>query len=158
MKDLTKVIECYSCGLFIQKSENINTLQVCPRCESKLETKQEFSIDSLFYAISSLMLFVILSLYPLITLNLNGKELEANILKTVYILFEQDFFVVSFLVFFTIILAPLFNSIVIMLVFLQIKQNIQIFKKPLLYDAYHFFKEWGFMEVFIISLIVFSSS
>lgn len=154
MKDLTKVAECYSCGLFVEKSEDKRFKQICPRCESKLETKQDFSIDSLFYAISSLMLFLILSLYPIISLSLNGQELNANILKTVYILFEQDFYLVSFLVLFTIILAPIFNSIVIILVFLQLKLNIDIFKKSFLYDAYHFFKEWGFIEVFIISLIV----
>ena len=154
MKDLTKIVECYSCGLFVQKSDETNISQICPRCESKIETKKDFSIDSLFYAISSLLLFLILSLYPILSLNLNEQELNANILRTVYILIEQDFYVVSFLVLFTIILAPLFNSIVIILIFLQLKLNIKIFKKSLLYDSYHFFKEWGFIEVFIISLIV----
>ena len=154
MKDLTKVAECYSCGLFVEKIDETNISQICPRCESKIETKKDFSIDSLFYAISSLLLFLILSLYPILSLNLNEQELNANILKTVYILFEQDFYVVSFLILFTIILAPLFNSIVIILIFLQLKLNIKIFKKSLLYDSYHFFKEWGFIEVFIISLIV----
>jgi paraquat-inducible protein A len=154
MKDLTKIVECYSCGLFVEKIDETNISQICPRCESKIETKKDFSIDSLFYAISSLLLFLILSLYPILSLNLNEQELNANILKTVYILFEQDFYVVSFLILFTIILAPLFNSIVIILIFLQLKLNIKIFKKSLLYDSYHFFKEWGFIEVFIISLIV----
>ena len=154
MKDLTKIFECYSCGLFVEKIDETNISQICPRCESKIETKKDFSIDSLFYAISSLLLFLILSLYPILSLNLNEQELNANILKTVYILFEQDFYVVSFLILFTIILAPLFNSIVIILIFLQLKLNIKIFKKSLLYDSYHFFKEWGFIEVFIISLIV----
>lgn len=96
MIDLTKIVECYSCGLFVKKGDNLNVSQICPRCGNKLETKQNFSIDSLFYAISSLMLFFVLSLYPLISLTLNEQQLDANILKTVYILFEQDFYVVSF--------------------------------------------------------------
>ena len=154
MIDLIKIVECYSCGLFVKKGDNLNVSQICPRCGNKLETKQNFSIDSLFYAISSLMLFFVLSLYPLISLTLNEQQLDANILKTFYILFEQDFYVVSFLVLFTIILAPLFNSIIIILIFVQLKFKVEIFKKSLLYDSYHFFKEWGFMEVFIISLIV----
>lgn len=153
MRDLTNIIECYSCGLFIKRSSDI-TKELCPRCDSKIEIKREFKIESLVFAISSLMLFFILCLYPLISLDLSGQELDANILKTVYILFEQDFFIVSFLVLFTIILAPVLNSIVIILVYFQINFKKEIFKKPFLYDAYHFFKEWGFMEVFIISLIV----
>lgn len=47
MKDLTKIVECYSCGLFVQKSDETNISQICPRCESKIETKKDFSIDSL---------------------------------------------------------------------------------------------------------------
>ncbi len=153
MRDLNKIVECYSCGLFVERfDENISL--VCPRCESKLTKKHHFSVDSLFYAVSSLMLFFILSLYPIISLNLNGQKLDANIIKTVYILFEQDFYIVSFLVLFTIILAPLLNSLVVILIFFQIKFKLNIFKKSLLYDSYHFFREWGFIEVFIISLIV----
>ena len=152
MRDLTNIVECFSCGLFIKKNQEKNINQNCPRCNSKIETDKNLSIDSLFYAVSSLMLFFILSFYPLISFNINGQELNANILKTVYILFEQDFYLVSFLVFFTIVMAPIFNSIVIILSFFQIKYK--ILKKSFLYDSYYFFKEWGFMEVFIISLIV----
>lgn len=67
------------------------------------------------------MLFLILSLYPILSLNLNAQSLDANILKTVYVLFEQDFYIVSFLVLFTIILAPVLNSIIIILVFFSSK-------------------------------------
>ena len=154
MKDLTKIVECYICGLFIEKSDNLNVSQICPRCESKLEIKKDFSMNPFFYAISSLMLFLILSLYPILSLSLNEQELNANIFKTVYILFEQDFYIVSFMVFFTIILAPILNSLVIILIFIQLKFDVEIFKKTFLYDAYHFFKEWGFIEVFVISLVV----
>jgi hypothetical protein len=105
MQDLTNIVECYSCGLFVQKSDSSKFTQRCPRCDSKLKEENSHSIDSLFFAISSLMLFLILSLYPILSLNLNAQSLDANILKTVYVLFEQDFYIVSFLVLFTIILA-----------------------------------------------------
>ena len=117
MQDLTNIVECYSCGLFVQKSDSSKFTQRCPRCDSKLKEENSHSIDSLFFAISSLMLFLILSLYPILSLNLNAQSLDANILKTVYVLFEQDFYIVSFLVLFTIILAPVLNSIIIILVF-----------------------------------------
>ena len=90
MQDLTNIVECYSCGLFVQKSDSSKFTQRCPRCDSKLKEENSHSIDSLFFAISSLMLFLILSLYPILSLNLNAQSLDANILKTVYVLFEQD--------------------------------------------------------------------
>ncbi|PRM88024.1 paraquat-inducible protein A, partial [Aliarcobacter cryaerophilus] len=63
MQDLTNTVECYSCGLFVQKNVSSNFTQRCPRCDSKLKDENNHSIDSLFFAISSLMLFLILCLY-----------------------------------------------------------------------------------------------
>ena len=153
-KNLETIIECYSCGLFIRKETQARITQRCPRCNSKLETNKKHSNDSLYYAISSLLLFGILNIYPIITLNLNGNELKATLSGTVLILLEQNFFVVGLLVFFTIILAPILNSLIIIFAFIQEKTKIKLFTKTLLHDGFHFFKHWGFIEVFIISIIV----
>jgi|SRR5574344_1739387 paraquat-inducible protein A len=152
--DLEEIKECFSCGLFVKKDKQSSKKLVCPRCNSKLEKEHKHSIDSLIFSISALMLFIILNLYPIITLNINNQDLEATLFNTVKILFEQEFFIVGFLVLFTIIIAPVFNSLIIILFFIQEKSKIKIFRDKDLYNGFHFFKEWGFMEVFIISLIV----
>ena len=150
-----KIMECYSCGLFLKKEKvsKKNTLK-CPRCNSKLQLDKEHSFDSLYYAISALLLFILLNIFPLITLNVNGTILKATLLDTVSILLEQNFFIVALIVFFTIIVAPVLNSLVIIFSFLQIHTKIRLFTDTLLHDAFHFFKHWGFIEVFIISIIV----
>jgi len=153
-KDINNIVECYGCGLFIKKEPRRNTKQNCPRCNSKLSVNKTHSIDSLYYAISSLLLFGILNVYPLITLNINENELKATLIGTVQILFEQDFFFVSFIVLFTILLAPIFNSLIIIFAFIQAKTKIRFFTHSFLHDSFHFFKHWGFIEVFIISVIV----
>ena len=91
-KDLSLVYECYSCGLFVKEDEESNLTQRCPRCDSKIKTEKKHSIDSLYYALSAIFLFIILSTYPFITLDLNEQKLQATLIKTVVILFEQDFF------------------------------------------------------------------
>ena len=48
MQDLTNIVECYSCGLFVQKSDSSKFTQRCPRCDSKLKEENSHSIDSLF--------------------------------------------------------------------------------------------------------------
>lgn len=153
--DTKKVIECYSCGLFLEKQkEKKNKVFRCPRCNSKLSIEKEHSFDSLYYAISSLLLFVLLNIYPLISLNVNDTVLKATLIGTVSILLEQNFFVVALIVFFTIIVAPVLNSLAIIFSFLQMHTKIKLFTDTLLHDAFHFFKHWGFIEVFIISIIV----
>lgn len=153
-KNLNSIIECYSCGLFIKKELKANITQKCPRCNTKLQVHKKYSNDSLYYAISALLLFGILNIYPIISLNINDNELKATLVGTVLILFEQNFFFVGVIVFFTIILAPILNSLIIIFAFIQKKTKIKLFTKTLLHDSFHFFKHWGFVEVFIVSIIV----
>lgn len=153
--DTNKVIECYGCGLFINSDvpHKYRTLK-CPRCNSKLKVDKKHSFDALYYAISSILLFILLNIYPLISLNVNGTILKTTIIDTVLILLEQNFFFVALVVFFTIIFAPLLNSIIIIFAFIQMHTKIKLFTNTLLHDAFNFFKHWGFIEVFIISVIV----
>ena len=153
-ENIDDIIECYNCGLFIKKHDDIKVTQRCPRCNSKIKTDKKHSLDSLYYSISALLLFGILNIYPIITLNINENELKATLIGTVLILLEQNFFFVGLIVFFTIILAPILNSLVIIFAFIQDKTNIRLFTDTLLHDSFHFFKHWGFIEVFIISIIV----
>ena len=153
-ENIEDIMECYNCGLFIKKHDNITATQRCPRCNSKIKSDKKHSLDSLYYAISALLLFGILNVYPIITLNINENELKATLIGTVSILLEQNFFFVALIVFFTIILAPILNSLVIIFSFIQEKTNIRLFSDTLLHDSFHFFKHWGFVEVFIISIIV----
>ena len=151
-----KIIECFSCGLFVSKDsvkKSSKSLK-CPRCNNKIIYKEIHSIDSLYYAVSSLLLFTILNLYPLITLSLGITELEATLIGTVCILFEQDFFFVALVVFFTIIFAPVLNSLIIVIFFIQKYTKLKFLTNTLLHDSFYFFKHWGFIEVFIISIIV----
>lgn len=153
-KEIDDILECYSCGLFIKKHDDITCTQRCPRCNTKIKKEKESFIDSLYYSISALLLFGILNIYPIISLNINENELKATLIGTVSILLEQNFFFVALIVFFTIILAPTLNSLVIIFAYIQEKTNIRLFSDTLLHDSFHFFKHWGFIEVFIISIIV----
>lgn len=153
--DTENIIECKSCGLFVDKQKaSKKYLLKCPRCNSKLNAYKDHSYDSLFYAISALMLFVLMNIYPLMELSINGKDLKATLYDTVFILLEQNLFFVALIVFLTIIVAPLFNSLVIIMAFIQNNTNIKFFTKTFLHDSFHFTRTWGFIEVFIISIIV----
>lgn len=151
---MDNIKECYSCGLFIKEEENTKLKQLCPRCNSKLSLAKDYSFDSLYYAISALLLFIILCIYPIITLSVADTELKTTLLGAVISLVQEKFLFIATVVFFTILFAPILNSFIIILVYIQKRFNIEIFSKTLLYDSFYFFKHWGFIEVFIISIIV----
>ena len=152
---MENIVECLHCGLFIEKEESHNNKKIkCPRCDSKIKTKVDHSFDSLYYAITALLLFILLNIFPLISLSITGIELKATLFSTFLILIEQDFIFVAVLVLFTIIIAPVLNSIVIIFAFIQNSMSKKPFPKRVLFDSFHFFKTWGFIEVFIVSIIV----
>ncbi len=153
---MDNIIECYHCGLFIKKEDiSLENQKVkCPRCSSKIKFKDNHSKDSLYYAICALLLFILLNIYPLISLSVTGITLETTLYSTFLILIEQNFIFVAFLVFFTIILAPVLNSLLIIIAFMQKYMNIKPSFKRVLFKSFKFFKTWGFIEVFVISIIV----
>ncbi len=149
------IIECHHCGLFLKKREYTESKKfLCPRCNSKLGSSKKHDLEALYYAISSLLLFVILNFYPLISLSMAGFKLEAKLYNSFFILLSENFFLVALVVFFTIFLAPVLNSCIIILSFIQSNTRINIFTETLLHDSFHFFKTWSFIEVFIIGVIV----
>ncbi len=149
------IVECHHCGLFLEKAKSDTVKKVlCPRCHSNLSITKRHNLEAVYYAISSLFLFIILNIFPLISLNINGLILEANLYNTIFTLLEQNFFLVSVVVFFTIFLAPILNSFIIIFSYIQSNTKFKFFSQTLLHDSFHFFKTWSFIEVFIISVIV----
>jgi paraquat-inducible protein A len=149
------IIECYGCGIFIKKEPHDKGVVLrCPRCNSKIAQAKDNSFDSLYYAISSLLLFGILNIYPLISLSINDTQLNATLFGSVKILLEQNFLFVAVVVLFTIVIAPLLSSVIIILVFVQKHTKLKFFTNTLLHDGFHFFEHWSFVEVFILSVIV----
>ncbi len=149
------IIECHHCGLFLEKKEYIRTKKVlCPRCGSNLTSSNRHNLEAFYYAISSLLLFVLLNIFPLISLNMLSFKLETTLYNTFIVLFKQGFFLVAVVVFFTIFLAPTLNSLLIIVSFIQTNTKMSFFSETLLHDSFHFFKTWSFIEVFIISIIV----
>lgn len=152
---MKNVVECYGCGAFVQmESHPKNTILKCPRCDSKLELDKDDAFDSLYYAISALLLFATLNIFPLITLYINDSPLEATLFGSIEALAEQNFYLVAIIVFFTTVFAPVLNSVIIVLVYIQKHTKLKFFTNTLLHDGFHFFKHWGFVEVFILGVIV----
>ncbi len=152
---IDNIIECHDCGLFLEKNtHNLDKKYFCPRCDSKLSYSKRHNLESLYYAITSLMLFVILNIYPLLSVNMSARIFEANLYSTFIILLKENFFFVASVVFFTIFLAPVLNSCIIIISFIQSNTKMSIFSETLLHDSFHFLKSCSFIEVLILSIIV----
>jgi len=147
LKIVQNVIECYGCGTFLDITD-IDSKITCPKCYSIIDIKNH-SKEALIYAISALLLFLVLPLYPLLTTNINGTQLYGSIIQIPLMLYKENFICVSILIFWTIILAPILNSIVIIFSFFE--HNIS---KKFMFKLYHITKEWVFIDVFLVGCVV----
>lgn len=153
--DIKNIIECEYCGLFIDLENKKESYKYkCPRCKMKIQQSKTHNLDALYYAISAFFVFILLNIYPLISLSMTGIELKATLSDTVIILFKQEFYFVAFIVFFTIILAPVVSLLIIIYTFLHNHTRLNIISNRQLYNYFQFFKHWGFIDVFILSVIV----
>lgn len=149
------IVECYSCGLFVEKINDNSVVKYnCPRCNTKLGGRKKHNLDSFYYSISAVLLFILLNVYPFLTLSFVDNYLQSTLIDTILIMYKQDFFLVATVVLFTIVIAPLLNSFVIILSFIQMNTKMKFFSETFLHDSFYFFKTWAFIEVFTISIIV----
>ncbi len=155
MNDLENIMECKICGLFLElpRTDDVSKFK-CPRCDAKLKIKDVHSVDALLYALSCLMLFAVINIYPLIDLSFVGIHLQTTLIDSVVTLFDSNIFIVAVIVFFTIVLMPLLNSLIIIVSYIQKNTRLKFFTKTLLHDGLHFTQKWTFVEVFVLSIIV----
>ena len=155
MKYRDDITECYGCGLFIAKETMKRGLKtICPRCNSGIREIRSINANAFYYALTAILLFILLNFFPLLTLTINNTILTTSLFGSVNILFSQNLFFVGLIVFITIILAPILNLSLILMVFLQKKTKVTFFSKNWLHTGFHFVKHWAFVDVFAISLIV----
>ncbi|WP_320034880.1 paraquat-inducible protein A [Halarcobacter sp.] len=153
--DIKNIIECEYCGLFIKLYETKKEYKYkCPRCKMKISQYKKHNFNALYYSISAFLVFILLNIYPLISLSINERDLQATLIDTVIVLFQQNFYFVSLIVFFTIILSPLVSLVIIIYSFLHNHTKFKIFPNRYVYNLFQFFKSWGFIDVFILSIIV----
>ena len=131
-KNINTIIECYSCGLFIKKELKPNIVQRCPRCNSKLPEIKSIQKTLYIMQFQSTFVFGVLNIYPLVSLNINDTELKATLIGVSILLNKISFFCRFNSFFFTIILAPILNSLIIIFAFIQSKTKINYLQKTLL--------------------------
>lgn len=154
-KELKNIVECEHCGLFVDISEKKeDNFLKCPRCNTKLPLTNSYSFDALYYCISAFFVFILLNIYPLVSISIVGKDLKTTLIDTVLILYKEGFFFVSFVILFTIILSPLCSMFIIIYSFIHNHTRFKIFPNYYIYNLFHFFKNWSFIDVFIVSIIV----
>jgi paraquat-inducible protein A len=150
------LIACHECDLLHQRQPlPRGGTAICVRCGAKLYSRKQNSLDRvLALTIAGLVLFCVANAYPLLTFKLEAQAQDTTLFSGVVALYEQDMWIVAGVVFLTSMLVPLLQLTAMLYVILPLKLNRRPWGLPFWFRAFHGFKPWGMMEVFMVGILV----
>ncbi len=155
-ENLDDLIICSHCGTLHKKVELAEKkVAKCSVCGKKLYSNVEDTFKkAIAYSITSLILFSIACIFPIIKVYIAGQESDLTIPSMIVTLFNEGFYVVGSIVFVVIVIAPL--SVICSYLVLGILTYFKIFRTfskhiiSFLITSRH----WAMVDIFAISIMV----
>jgi paraquat-inducible protein A len=128
----------------------------CARCDHLLHRHRPDSVNrTLALTTAGLILFVIANSYPFLSFEMQGQTTETTLVTGVRDLLAQDKPWVAAVVFFTSILAPGLQLVLLLVVLLPLKIGGRLPPGfPILFRWLKTLLPWGMMDVFMIGILV----
>mgnify|MGYP006118094531 FL=1 len=149
-------IACHECDLLLNITELAPKQKAnCPRCQLTLTVNRQNICDKILaYAIASLIFLVITFSLPFITLDAQGQERTITLLRTISVLFELQYWLLSALIMFFVLIAPLTFLLGIIIVTISIKKDSAAFTQHNMLRALTSLTPWSMVEIFVVGLLV----
>jgi paraquat-inducible protein A len=128
----------------------------CMRCGHLLHKHRPDSVNrTLALALAGLVLFIVANSYPFLSFDMQGQVTQTTLFTGVKDLTEQGKGEVAAVVFFTSILAPGLQLLLLLIVLLPLKLGGRLPPGfPVLFRWFKTLLPWGMMDVFMIGILV----
>ncbi|KEA64762.1 Paraquat-inducible protein A [Marinobacterium lacunae] len=149
-------IACHECDLLMQRPE-IHGDQVvhCPRCGSRLISSHPNSAErSLALALAGLILLVPANLFPVLTLEVLGREQQQTIFSSAMALYQDGLALVALAVLLFAIMVPLLKLVLLAYVAGALHLQTPWPGLSLAMRSYQHLDQWGMLEVYLIAVLV----
>lgn len=149
-------IACHDCDL-LQREIPLNPgcTASCSRCGAVLYRNATDSINrTLAYAATAVFVFLFANLYPIFTIEAQGTLKGITLMEAVRSLWEQDFPLVSAVVFLTAIVVPAIEILSLIYLLLPLRFQGLPAGYRLLLRLMRSVAPWGMVEVFMLGILV----
>ncbi|MDF1880819.1 paraquat-inducible protein A [Sulfurimonas sp. MAG313] len=153
MKKETKILSCSACGLMMQNELEENNIK-CPRCLTTVCKKHNKTSYDLTLAIASLLLFFPAMYLPILSFQLGSQTQVGNMFFALKYFYEGGYELLSVLVFFTTILAPLIYIVISVLMFSALYEKRKPRFMKFYYKVLYELRGWVMLDIYIISVLV----
>lgn len=150
------LIACLDCDQLYRKPRlHAGEKALCPRCGAVIYERKRGGLDlTLALALTSLCLFVLANLYPLLRMNIAGRMQEGSLMTGIKEMYAQGYWEISTLVFIVTILAPLGKILCLFYVLGPIKLHRQLPGAARVFRIMETLSPWAMTEVFMLGILV----
>ena len=127
----------------------------CPRCLCVLEKHAYYRVQTLLaLVVTGLLLYIPANIYPVLTLELFGRQHSSTIWGGVVALWRSGLPVVATLVFVFVMLVPLLRLLMLLpVIWASLHQGGTRFSR-LLFRDYLFLCQWGMAKIYMLGVLI----
>lgn len=155
---LDELVGCHECDMLLRKPRlAAGDRAECPRCGFVLYSHNHQVIRRSFaLVLAALLLYVPANFLPIMQINVLGQSSEDTIWSGVMSLYDSGGLLrsIALVVFLCSMVIPLVKLLIQFFVLLTIRLDIARGFGLLLYRIYHYLKEWGMLEVYLMGILV----
>lgn len=127
----------------------------CPRCGATLFRHPRASLTTLLAIVAtSVILFIVVNVFPFLTFELEGREQTSHLISGVYALIDSGLVGVGILVFCVTILAPLLRIALISSILVPLALGRRPAAGPRLFRWQRWLRPWTMTEIFLLGVAV----
>lgn len=146
---------CHQCGALVSLPNHLDRSQYrCPRCDALLYRRGQPFTYIIIMAVTTLMLFLPLTFLPIMTLNIMGMRASATLFEALWHLVYDGYGFIAFLSIVTALLLPVVLMTLLLLMLVPLALGVSPKRIALYYRLYEHAREWGMVEVYLISIAV----
>ncbi len=150
------LIACHECDLLQQlRPPPPGGSARCPRCGALLYRHKHDSINrSLALTLAGLILFLVANAFPFLAFEMQGQVTQTRLFTGVWDLYQQGMWALAGLVFFTTMLVPAAQLILMLYVLIPLWFGYAPWYLARIFRVLHSLAPWGMMEVFMLGILV----
>lgn len=154
--NLRSYAACPDCDLLMPKFQpEKGHKTLCPRCGRTLMRHCRETVSrALAIALSGLLLFFPATLMPLLTFTKLGLSESGNILQTVQVFIEKDYYIVAAAVFFSAVCFPLVKLSSLAIISISLLRRRFPASLGRIFRLYNKLEEWAMVEVYLLGIMI----
>lgn len=146
---------CHECGTLVLFPEHFTGARYhCPRCHALLHRRGQQLRHVTVLAATALIFFIPLLFLPILNLGVMGIQTEATLIEALWALYQNGYELIAFLILATGVIVPALMMVLLLWLLIPLRLHRRTGHHAALFRLYEHLREWGMVEVYLISIMV----